>query len=127
MYEFNGFLIRTVKPVGVSHFQCVSVSAATKSGLPAGAASASNLGGHWWVERVLVQEHHAVRGVGLGSEMLKRLLKSIVEVDEMEGRSTLVQVCPGGYGADPERQFNFYLKNGFKRTKNPDLLEWTKS
>src|SRR6266540_2943281 len=64
----------------------------------------------WFINRVVVLPARAPRGTGLGSELVRHLLACIVDADRVAGRATRVVVTPGGYGADPEKQFNFYLK-----------------
>jgi hypothetical protein len=73
---------------------------------------------HWWVNRAVVHPAEQ-RGKGLGSIMLKRALEQVVLSDIHR-----VLVMPGGYDNNTERQFNFYLKNGFKRTDEPESLVW---
>ena len=70
----------------------------------------------WWIARVNV--HRKYRGKGYGSKLLNAL------VDEIFSRGGLrIEVAPGGYGEDPEKQYAFYMKNGFVRDEeNPDLL-----
>lgn len=92
------------------------VSASVVHGYKRSTAEADEIGpGRWYLPRVFVQEEH--RGQGLGSKLLQALLHACAE----QG-AKIVEVAPGGYNVDPVRQRNFYLKNGFKETKAPDLL-----
>ncbi len=61
----------------------------------------------WWVSRVLVQP--GLRGKGLGTKMLQRLIKEI----QKKGAEAIL-VAPGGYNSNINKQINFYTKNGFK-------------
>lgn len=60
----------------------------------------------WWIPRVFVHPKH--RGQGVGSSLLQELVKRCLE----QGPDR-IEVAPGGYESDPERQRNFYTKNGF--------------
>lgn len=64
-----------------------------------------------WLNRVFVNE--GSRGQGLGTIVLSALKVKLRD----EGVRGLV-VCPGGYGSDPQRQRNFYEKNGFVRCED---------
>lgn len=68
----------------------------------------------WWVSRVLVNPPEK-RGKGIGSMLLKRLVK---EARKYGGK---IVVAPGGYDMNPEQQFNFYEKNGFKKVTYNDV------
>ena len=70
----------------------------------------------WYVNRVLVTSPDS-RGSGLGTQVLEALKDA---VRSQGGREMIVE--PGGYGADPDKQKNFYVKNGFKpyRDENGD-------
>lgn len=70
--------------------------------------------GVWWINRILVPE--ADRGQGLGSRLLQRLLTEL----KSKGAKAVI-VAPGGYGSDPEDQFNFYRKNGFRQVDKDGL------
>lgn len=63
----------------------------------------------WFVNRVLVTKEH-LKGQGLGSFALASLKDAI----QKKGNEIDIIVTPGGYGADPDRQANFYVKNGFE-------------
>lgn len=78
-----------------------------------GEASATELRpGVWWVNRVLVQPE-AVRGQGLGGQLLDALLESITAKPAFKK----VMVEPGGYNLPVGRQRRFYKRHGFKRVK----------
>lgn len=77
-----------------------------------GTASADNQGHYWYINRVIVQPE-SNRSKGIGSEMLQRLIKAVKSQNGKE-----IQVTPGGYNVDPEKQIKFYEKAGFKRQKN---------
>jgi len=68
----------------------------------------------WWISRVLVQP--ALRGKGLGTRLLRRLIKEI----QKQGAEAII-VAPGGYNANHNKQINFYVKNGFREI-DPDGL-----
>jgi predicted GNAT family N-acyltransferase len=86
-------------------------------------ASADNMGSHWWIGRVLVEPENR-RGEGVGGQMVRALLKAIIEQDGQE-----VHVAPGGYGEDPEKQFEFYRRQGFVQQEGEDegLFVWRRS
>ena len=88
---------------------------------PRALAAADFLGDRWWISRVIVRARDN-RGKGLGSEVLRRLLDEIAKQP-----CTTVCVSPGGYDGDTERQWAFYVKNGFKPGDEPDLLVWEPS
>lgn len=69
-------------------------------------AAASNIGDFWYVNRVFVPENK--RGQGIGTGLVNRLIE---EVRKQGGKRMIVE--PGGYGVDPHRQVNFYVKLGF--------------
>lgn len=71
----------------------------------------------WWIVRALV--HATAREHGLGS----LLLRAVIDAIKAQPGARRVQVTPGGYWVDPERQVNFYRKNGFKPTEEEGLLE----
>ncbi len=80
-------------------------------------AEASNLGDVWYVNRVLVLPPK-YRGKGIGGTLLEALKKAVRSV----GGKVLV-VTPGGYGAKPEDQVNFYKQHGFvEDSKEKGLL-----
>lgn len=73
--------------------------------------------GVWWVSRVLVQEGY--RGKGIGKELVARLL-ALCAVQRAEE----VQVSPGGYDNDTERQRGFYAACGFVPEGDDGLMVW---
>jgi hypothetical protein len=78
-----------------------------------------NDGVFWWVARAVVNPPSR-RGCGIGTIMLKRALQEIAKSQHKR-----VQVMPSGYGADPVKQMNFYLKNGFRAVDGVEgLLQW---
>jgi len=68
----------------------------------------------WWIARAIVKPE-TLRGKGLGSKMLSLLKDEVIK----QGCKKLF-VCPGGYEENKEKQFNFYIKNGFEKDKNDD-------
>jgi hypothetical protein len=81
-----------------------------------------NLGvGVWYVNRVLVT-NPSERGSGVGSYMLTVLKASLQRVSNFQA----LVVDPGGYGADPTRQANFYKRNGFRQlaSRSDQSLIW---
>lgn len=73
----------------------------------------------WYISRVFVKEH--LRGKSIGSQVLQTLLSEIKKQNTKK-----VIVSPGGYDNDKDRQFNFYLKNGFKHSiENDEILVYT--
>ena len=71
----------------------------------------------WWISRVVVREKF--RGQGIGTLLAERLLAVV------KGTPTPIAiVSPGGYGADPERQFRFYARLGFTRVNEEGLMVW---
>lgn len=94
----------------VSTNQAVSVMWLPEGGWKPAIVQASNMGSHWYLNRAMVPE--AYRGQGVGSKLLKELFAQL----DMHKAGLLI-VEPGGYGADPKKQRNFYLKNGFVESK----------
>jgi GNAT superfamily N-acetyltransferase len=97
----------------------VSVAYVT-NGLPNGIANADfapHMGGdgRWWLARVVVKDG---KGKGVGTEMLRLLKEELVKNENF----TDLLVAPGGYGSDPKRQRDFYLKNGFVPESGGGLL-----
>ncbi|MHC4864623.1 MAG: GNAT family N-acetyltransferase [Planctomycetota bacterium] len=80
-------------------------------------ASASNLGDHWWIDRVFVSEELRGRGFGKG------LLTEVLDTLKAHGGS-LVKVCPGGYNTPFREQAAFYRACGFEKVQ-PGMLERT--
>jgi hypothetical protein len=76
-------------------------------------------GGRWWISRVNVQG--AERGKGIGSQLLQKAIEEVLSFDPTE-----IIVAPGGYGEEPERQINFYKKNGFVKINNNGLMSFEK-
>jgi 23S rRNA pseudoU1915 N3-methylase RlmH len=58
-----------------------------------------------------------LRGVGIGSEMMRKLLEAV----RRQGCREL-KVAPGGYEGDTERQMRFYAQHGFEPTE--DGMVW---
>lgn len=82
-------------------------------------ASADNMGSYWWVGRVLVEPVDRRSG-GHGSRLLQMLIQEVVKQGGTE-----IHVAPGGYNADPKKQFAFYCRHGFKVVPGePGLLIW---
>lgn len=52
---------------------------------------------------------------GIGLIFLKKLVESIPSNSE-------IIVSPGGYLTDKDKQFKFYLKNGFSKTDDENIL-----
>lgn len=73
--------------------------------------------GVWWVARVLV--HEKFRGQGLGKRLVARMLALCAAQGARE-----VQVCPGGYDNDTERQRGFYAACGFVPEGNESMMVW---
>lgn len=97
----------------------VPLYSASASVFPTAVAEASNLYEYWWIARVLVSKPEE-RAKGLGSLALQRLLKLIAKQSSLP-----IRVAPGGYNVDPEKQFRFYTRNGFKQVPGQSsLLEW---
>lgn len=71
--------------------------------------------GRWWIARVNV--HRKYRGAGYGSMLLNKLVREI----ECRG-GVRIEVAPGGYGEDTDRQRRFYIKNGFIEDLEEGLL-----
>ena len=83
-----------------------------------GVAEATEVGGVWWVNRVIVQPEN-LRGRGIGSRLVEALKQKVKEL----GGSRLI-VCPGGYHDDVESQRRFYERCGFTRSStDQDLWE----
>ncbi|MGD9749419.1 MAG: GNAT family N-acetyltransferase [Acidimicrobiia bacterium] len=77
----------------------------------------AKIGDDWLITRVLVV---GARGRGIGSQLLQAALQEAARLGAKR-----VIVAPGGYEGDTERQFNFYMKNGFKPCSEPEgALEW---
>ena len=91
---------------------CITVNAKCPGSFRGGTCSISLIPGKfWYVNRVLVDADY--RGKGVGSKMLQAAIKAVKE----QGGNEIV-VEPGGYDADPERQKNFYLRNGFVKKED---------
>ncbi len=74
-----------------------------------GVAEASKISNtDWFVNRVFIRNPLG-RGRGLGSRLIKELQSLVAS----RGCKKLI-VTPGGYNSDPEKQINFYRKNGFE-------------
>jgi GNAT superfamily N-acetyltransferase len=87
------------------------VAAIWMSALGRGTASADRLpDGRWWISRVVVNPEK-VRGAGVGSAMMKKLMETLRGMGCRE-----LWVAPGGYDGDTDRQVRFYAKHGFVLT-----------
>jgi GNAT superfamily N-acetyltransferase len=75
--------------------------------------------GRWWISRCLVQKPY--RGRGIGSFLLDELKKLAVD---RKGFVRL-EVEPGGYAMDLERQRAFYVRSGFLDAGD-GLFTWTR-
>ena len=104
--------------VSVIHNNSINISKPNSPELGFGlsVASADKIGDIWHISRVNV--HRAVRGQGLGSKMLQRIIH---EVKLHEVKCNII-VHPGGYNEDPERQFAFYKKNGFVERERGEYI-----
>jgi len=69
----------------------------------------------WYICRVFVKEH--LRGKKIGSQILQTLL---TEIKKQHAKKVIV--TPGGYDVDEDRQFNFYIKNGFKHSTEDEKM-----
>ena len=97
-------------------FQSISVGVMLDGKLSV--ANADNLmDGRWWISRVNVQDN--LRGLGIGSTLLNRMIKEILTYGETD-----IIVAPGGYNQDTNKQFHFYEKNGFVKTNEDGLLTY---
>ena len=81
-----------------------------------GSVEADVLGPKWSICRAVIHPT-ALRGRGLGSQMLRKLQDLMVEY----GGEYMV-VFPGGYDQEHDRQENFYLKNGFQKREKGGLI-----
>lgn len=100
----------TVTPMSVSVMEVFSpLSSAVAS------ADLYNQQGVWWISRVKVPDK--LQGVGVGSRLLKRLIEEV----QKQGAKAIV-VAPGGYNSDPDRQVQFYVRNGFKPSEADEGL-----
>lgn len=72
----------------------------------------------WWISRVLVTDE-ADRGKGIGGVLLDLMLAEVVK---QGGR--VVIVGPGGYGADPKRQRQFYEAHDFAKVGEGSDVHW---
>jgi predicted GNAT family N-acyltransferase len=70
-------------------------------------AEATEMGSHWFINRVLVQPEE-IRSNGIGSMLLQILIKEIKKTGNKQ-----IIVTPGGYAMNQKKQQNFYKKNGF--------------
>jgi GNAT superfamily N-acetyltransferase len=75
--------------------------------------------GKWYLNRVLVGSPE-MRGKGLGSKLVARLLEVLCEREDF--RALIVE--PGGYGSDPAQLQRFYLRCGFKTCHVEGALVW---
>ena len=64
---------------------------------------------------MFVKDH--LRSQGIGSQILQMLLNEIKKQNAKK-----VIVTPGGYNVDEKRQFNFYIKNGFKQSEEHEKM-----
>jgi GNAT superfamily N-acetyltransferase len=83
-----------------------------------GNVSADLFNDHWNIARAVVLPQEA-RNCGIGTKMLKAFF---LEVKKSVIKKVIVY--PGGYEGQTEKQFNFYLKNGFKVGENSHELVW---
>lgn len=101
--------------------ECTSVSIArvvtASADLMPDGVEEPNTVASWWVSRVIVRLD-AMRGKGIGSVVLQRMLREIAENSAIKR----VVVAPGGYGASPKKQARFYRKNGFEPVVGADGL-----
>jgi GNAT superfamily N-acetyltransferase len=76
--------------------------------------------GIWYFNRLLIKNPKE-RGKGTGSKLLARLKEELIKQN-----CRILVVEPGGYGADPVRQWRFYSERGFKekRANGGKYLEW---
>lgn len=88
---------------------------------PVSTASATNMNqdGKWYLNRIIVNK--AERGRGFGTALLNKVKEKLCTLEDF---SELI-VEPGGYDSDPERQRNFYVKNGFE-TSREGYMYWRK-
>lgn len=73
----------------------------------------------WWIGRCLVTNIER-RGQGIGSMLIQRLQAVVSGLRD----NRMIVVSPGGYGVDPEKQYEFYRKHGFIPA-GEGLLSWT--
>jgi GNAT superfamily N-acetyltransferase len=95
--------LELIKNVSLTH-----VSISYKQGIKLATLNADLISFFWWISRVNVPE--GLRGKGIGSKLLQEALKEMKKCPA----SKAIIVYPGGYDSDPEKQANFYVKNGFK-------------
>jgi GNAT superfamily N-acetyltransferase len=75
---------------------------------------ASLIGDIWWISRAF--SHKDLRGKGVGSKLLQLVIK---EIKKQGGR--YIYVTPGGYDGKKRKQFNFYIKGGFRRATKEEI------
>ena len=80
---------------------------------PRVAASADNMGDHWWVSRVFVHADH--RNKGLGAFAVQALKAAV----RLQG-GTELRVMPGGYGSDLKDLARFYERQGFVKQEQEE-------
>ena len=86
---------------------------------PIGVVEASRMNDAvWYLNRAVIRAE-SDRGKGIGSQLLIELMKKLKEQPDCRR----LIVTPGGYGMNPDKQFHFYLKNGFKKHKE-GYLYW---
>jgi hypothetical protein len=73
--------------------------------------------GRWWLARVNIN-NPAAHGLGVGTKMLTLMKEALVTRPGFKE----ILVAPGGYGSDEKRQWDFYVKNGFKPFEKDGLL-----
>jgi len=98
-----------------SNSQSISVYLEGKTSYDLSSASASFMGDHWYINRIIVNPK-TERGKGIGSRLLQKLIEEVIIQ-----KGNKIIVTPGGYDMNREKQFNFYFKNGF--SKKEDYLE----
>jgi len=94
----------------ISNEEVVEIFLPAKNSFNTSTASASFMGNHWFINRVLVNPQ-SDRGKGIGSKLLQVLIKEIKKQNNKK-----IIVTPGGYINNTKQQINFYVKNGFKKT-----------
>jgi GNAT superfamily N-acetyltransferase len=75
---------------------------------------ANLIGDIWWICRAF--SHKDLRGKGVGSKLLQLVIK---EIRKQGGR--YIYVTPGGYDGRKRKQFNFYIKGGFRRATKEEV------
>jgi GNAT superfamily N-acetyltransferase len=108
---------KSIKPIISKSGQTISVMWFDKRVIQNRAvAEATEMGDHWYVNRVLVQPKE-MRSKGIGSLLLQTLVKEI-----RKDSTKRIIVTPGGYATELEKQQNFYKKNGFVIDKENSLI-----